>query len=45
MLFGNLLQSLILCKNFMEIIPLLVKEMDAEAGITRKMLQRVPNDK
>lgn len=29
----------------MEIIPLLLKEMDAEAQITRKMLQRVPNDK
>ncbi len=29
----------------MEIIPLLLKEMEQEAAITRKMLQRVPNDK
>ena len=27
----------------MQIIPLLLKEMDEEAAITRKMLQRVPN--
>ena len=29
----------------MNIIPLLVKEMEAEAAITRKMLSRVPSDK
>jgi uncharacterized damage-inducible protein DinB len=29
----------------MQIIPLLLKEMEQEAGITRKMLQRVPDDK
>lgn len=29
----------------MEIIPMLLKEMDAEAQTTRKMLERVPNDK
>jgi uncharacterized damage-inducible protein DinB len=29
----------------MQVIPLLLKEMDEEAAITRKMLQRVPNDK
>jgi uncharacterized damage-inducible protein DinB len=29
----------------MQIIPLLLKEMDQEAAITRKMLQRVPDDK
>ncbi len=29
----------------MEIIPLLVKEMEQEAQTTRKMLERVPNDK
>jgi uncharacterized damage-inducible protein DinB len=29
----------------MEIIPLLLKEMDQEAVITRKMLQRIPADK
>ncbi len=28
----------------MEIIPLLVKELDAEIATTRKMLERVPND-
>jgi uncharacterized damage-inducible protein DinB len=29
----------------MQIIPLLMKEMDQEASITRKMLERVPGDK
>ena len=29
----------------MEIIPMLLKEMDQEAQTTRKMLERVPNDK
>src|ERR1700761_1626818 len=29
----------------MEIIPILLKEMDQEAGITRKMLACIPNDK
>ncbi len=29
----------------MQIIPLLLKEMDQEAAITRKMLERVPDDK
>lgn len=29
----------------MQIIPLLLKEMEEEAAITRKMLQRVPDDK
>ena len=29
----------------MEIIPMLVKEMEQEAQTTRKMLERVPNDK
>jgi uncharacterized damage-inducible protein DinB len=29
----------------MEIIPMLLKEMDEEAQTTRKMLERVPNDK
>ena len=29
----------------MDIIPLLLKELDAEAQITRKMLERVPEDK
>lgn len=29
----------------MEIIPLLIKELDAEARITRKMLERVPENK
>lgn len=29
----------------MEIIPLLLKELDQEAQITRKMLERVPDDK
>ncbi len=29
----------------MQIIPLLVKEMEEEAAITRKMLERVPDDK
>ena len=29
----------------MQIIPLLSKELDTEAAITRKMLSRIPNDK
>jgi len=29
----------------MEIIPMLLKEMEEEAQTTRKMLERVPNDK
>jgi uncharacterized damage-inducible protein DinB len=29
----------------MEIIPMLLKEMEQEAQITRKMLSRIPNDK
>jgi uncharacterized damage-inducible protein DinB len=29
----------------MQVIPLLLKEMEQEAAITRKMLQRVPDDK
>ncbi len=29
----------------MQIIPMLLKEMDQEAQATRKMLERVPNDK
>jgi hypothetical protein len=29
----------------MQIIPLLLKEMEEEAAITRKMLERVPADK
>jgi uncharacterized damage-inducible protein DinB len=29
----------------MNIIPMLLKEMEQEAQTTRKMLQRVPNDK